>query len=380
MDNLNFDALQQILHRAQHVLAILTEEVALPIHSHAEELQHPGVLDILDNELAQKICDDFVDVLNKPSRETEYTGPIRNLDNEREVVEGILQYVLDPVHGAARSHRILQIIHETWNVSQQSTSTCNNVIAETHSSQLRTCNNFLIRLGRVHNGQIFATGSIPAGTSLRGSDYDYCTSDDLGQMKAKTGSMRAAFSDFQIEKCWGTKKMDANLPLLNMGCRDSLGNYFSVDFGSRSVTHVLAQKASTLPMEERLHIIAAKVFFSKMKLMRVVKMRLTSSFFTVAYFCMKSDHEVTLAPTFSSFLKYIIQFDFERYRMTDEGPELKEYAELSLEAYDSFSFNHFGRNYNTLASTLPVAMDYALAWMKLLVALPSVENTLLSMY
>uniref|UniRef100_A0A914YX83 Uncharacterized protein n=1 Tax=Panagrolaimus superbus TaxID=310955 RepID=A0A914YX83_9BILA len=66
--------------------------------------------------------------------------------------------------------------------------------------------------------------------------------------------------------------------------------------------------------------------------------------------------------------------------MTDEGPQLKEYAELSLEAYDSFTQNRFGRNYNTLASTLPVAMDYALAWMKLLVALPNVENTLLSMY
>uniref|UniRef100_A0A914YLX2 Uncharacterized protein n=1 Tax=Panagrolaimus superbus TaxID=310955 RepID=A0A914YLX2_9BILA len=147
----NYDALQQILRRAQHVLAILTEEVASPIHANDNTGQYPGALDLIDNELAQKIRDDFTDVLNRPSRETEYTGPHRNMDYEREIVEGVLQYVLDPIHSATRSRRILEIIHETWNVTLQSTSTCKNDIAETHSCQTDASNNFLKRLRGVHN-------------------------------------------------------------------------------------------------------------------------------------------------------------------------------------------------------------------------------------
>jgi hypothetical protein len=108
-------------------------------------------------------------------------------------------------------------------------------------------------LQQIHHGPIFATGSVAAGTSLRESDYDFCTPDDLGIMKQKTRMMRAAFSNFTIEKCWGTKKPDANLPLLNIGCRDTDGSHYPVDLCATCVTNVLAQKTSALPLDERMH-------------------------------------------------------------------------------------------------------------------------------
>jgi hypothetical protein len=209
MDNF---ALQQLLQRAQHVLAILTEEVASPILPSTSEKHQHAILDHIDNELERQIHDDFVNVLNQPALETALTGPVcRNLDKEREVIEGILQYVTHPTYGAGRSRRIVQIIQETWNIELKSSRTCKSIITATHELQHGNSDYFLNRVQQIHNGSLFATGSIAAGTSLRDSDYDFCTPDDLGIMKSKTRMMRAAFSDFNIEKCWGTKKPDANV-------------------------------------------------------------------------------------------------------------------------------------------------------------------------
>uniref|UniRef100_A0A914YPD8 Uncharacterized protein n=1 Tax=Panagrolaimus superbus TaxID=310955 RepID=A0A914YPD8_9BILA len=198
----------------------------------------------------------------------------------------------------------------------------------------------------------------------------------MGAMHDYVKPTRQAFHCFQIENCWGMKRANARLQLLHMTCVDNENREYNIDFVCQSHTNILAGEVAALPLVERCSIIAAKLFFKKMRL--IEKQRLTSSAFAVAYLCYTKDHTI-LERSFARFMAYFANFDFREFRMTTNGPELKQTHDLAYEALDLYSNAATGLTYNTLGGTVPEAMDIAKEWMHFLASIPHIDRIIFVM-